>query len=79
MLLGQTLELPAEQGFLTRAQQEIKPFISHPGLQAVWGVSILSEMPVLTKTIPVNTLPPYTRTDAPDTSYLPQVTHSLTN
>lgn len=35
-------------------------------------------MSVLTKIIPVNTLPPYTRTDAPDTSYLPQVTHLLT-
>ena len=78
LLLGQTSELPAEQGFLTRAQQEIKTFISHPGLEGVWGVSIPSEMSVLTKIIPVNTLPPYTRTDTPDTSYLPQVAHLLT-
>lgn len=48
LLLGQTLELAAKQGLLTRAEQEVKTLTSHHGLQAVWGVFIDSELSVLT-------------------------------
>lgn len=48
LLLGQTLELAAKQGLLTRAEQEVKTLTSHHGLQAVWGVITDSELSVLT-------------------------------